>query len=133
MIVLNRTDARVLFHLRDNGPESPSQIGLALDFNKDHPAAHVTRPLRRLLALNLIRKETKNKRVVEYRCIKLLPPLVLTDDMDKIAIPKSQIRDIEEHPVNVPAALISKVLQPIHNDNRKITSLLLKLDGVRRA
>ncbi|QIV65830.1 hypothetical protein Cp1R7AA1_176 [Mesorhizobium phage Cp1R7A-A1] len=133
MIVLNNLDARILYHLRDKGPLSPTLIGHVFGFDYDDASAHVTKPLRRLLALGLIRKESKNKRIVEYRCIKVLPPMVIAPSNEKVAIPKSLIKDIEEPVVSLHEVLRAKVLQPVHNDNQKINDLLIKLDEVRHA
>ncbi|MBS3648712.1 hypothetical protein KEU06_08730 [Pseudaminobacter sp. 19-2017] len=79
MIILNEFQARVLYRLRDKGPMSPSDIGQDMGFDYEVAASSVMRPLRKLVGLNLVRREAKNKRVVKY-CVasKELPPIIIS-------------------------------------------------------
>jgi hypothetical protein len=127
MIVLNRNDAKILFFLRDKGVQTPSNLGILMKFKIEDAAAHMTKPLRRLVDMGLIRKEAKNKRVVQYRCIKLLPPMVITDDSpEKIEIRKADIHDDPYLP-GLPNGFLPDALRPVTRPAPALTALLGKV------
>ncbi|RUW57120.1 hypothetical protein [Mesorhizobium sp. M8A.F.Ca.ET.021.01.1.1] len=130
-IVLNNFDARVVTHLQKNGPLTPTQIGCDFKFKND-PASHVTKPIRRLLALGLIRKESTNKRLVQYRCIKVLPPLIIAEDpKEKVYIKKTEIADDPSVPGNNP--MLPDALKPPVGITPQMHQLLGRLDKVSGA
>lgn len=67
MISVSLSEARVYFIVKAHGPIGPSNIGFHLDKSYTTAAASVNRQLKKLVALGLVEKEAKNKRVVSFR------------------------------------------------------------------
>lgn len=81
MIELNKLQARVLTVIWRNGPLTPSQIGLHMEFKFDEASQRVTRPIKFLQEKGLIVREARNARVVKYRTPSdTLPPIRLKKD-----------------------------------------------------
>lgn len=79
--------ARVYFAIRDLGPIGPTQIGHHLDRRYEVAAAHVSRPIKRLIELGLIERIETNKRVVRFRILGNTPPFhIRADETDPVYI-----------------------------------------------
>ena len=72
--VLSLLQARVYFTIRKFGVASPTRIGCHLQFDYEVAAPSVTRPLKGLIKMGLIRRIEINKRVVRYECAHETPP-----------------------------------------------------------
>lgn len=79
-ISISLHQARVYFVVKSKGPIGPSKIGHALDRKYESASTSVTRPLKRLVALGLVRRVAKNQRVVKFAAISEPPPFEIVAD-----------------------------------------------------